>query len=271
MKLQAPTTAIPALLTLVGAFGMNHAQAHEPHTPPKHQSGGKANPPNWNGVWVIADDFMDKQDGTETGTLGRFDPNAPAMGEMPPFKGEYLAFYNQVHNAETEGKAEVDLGAACLPPGMPAFWDGPYAFEFMQTPKQINFYQEFDAQTRRVYLDSRKHPTDLDATYMGHSVGHWEGQVLVIDTVNVRGDTIMTPEGRHSDAIHTTEHIREEAPNKLLVEEIIEDPKALTKPFTVTWHLHRKPKMEIMEYECAQNNRNPVDSNGRAGATLESK
>jgi hypothetical protein len=227
--------------------------------------------PNWNGVWVIADDFMDRQDGTETLTLPRYDPNAPSFSEdeVPAFRAEYLDYYRQLQDFQTEGRAVVDLGAACLPPGMPAFWNGPFAFEIIQTSKQINFYQEFDAQIRRVYLDGRRHPTDVAPTYMGHSVGHWDGAVLVIDTTNIRADTVMTPKGRHSDAIRITERIRADGPDYLVVEEIIEDPKALTRPFTTVVRLHRKPNMEIMEYECEENNRNQVDGSGHAGATLE--
>jgi hypothetical protein len=104
---------------------------------------------------------------------------------QPEFKAVYLEKVQRRAQAEAQGKPIQDIGALCLPQGMPGFWNGPYAFEIIQTPKQLNFYQEWNEQTRRIYMDGRAHPEDPDPSYNGHSIAHWEAAVLVVDTVAI--------------------------------------------------------------------------------------
>jgi hypothetical protein len=248
------------------------ASAGAAHAGAGNQSEHPSAPPNWNGVWVIAGDFMDKQDGTEVAAPGRFDPTeqASAGANLPAYKGSYLADYRATQKAIAEGKPVDDRGAQCLPQGMPAFWGGPYAFEILQTPDQINIYQEWNEQTRRIHLDERRHPAELEPSYNGHSIGHWEDTVLIVDTVAIRADTHMTGDagGRHSDAIHIVERFRSEGPDRLEVTMTVHDPKAFSRPWIDVIHLHRKHGMEVMEYVCEENNRNPVSPAGVTGVTL---
>jgi hypothetical protein len=234
--------------------------------------GPPAKRPDWNGVWVIADSFMDKQDGTEVAAPGRFDPaeQASLAANVPAYKGQYLQNYRASQQAIAAGKPIDDRGAKCLPQGMPAFWEGPYAFEILQTPAQLNISQEWNEQTRRIYLNERKQPADLDPTYNGHSIGRWEGNTLSVDTVGIRADTHITGDagGHHSDAIHITERFRSEGPDRLKVEMSVADPKAFSRPWVEVIHLHRKHGMEMMEYVCEENNRNPVSPSGVTGTTL---
>ncbi len=229
--------------------------------------------PDWNGVWVIADSFMDKQDGTEVAAPGRFDPaeQASLAANIPAYKGKYLVAYRASQKAIAAGKPIGDRGAMCLPQGMPAFWEGPYAFEILETPAQINISQEWNEQTRRIYLDERKQPADLDPTYNGHSIGRWEGKVLVVDTAGIRADTHITGDegGTHSDAIHITERLSGEGANRVKVVMTVEDPKAFSRPWVEVIHLHRKHGMEMMEYVCEENNRNPVSPSGVTGTVLD--
>lgn len=229
--------------------------------------------PDWNGVWVIADSFMDKQDGTEVAAPGRFDPaeQASLAADIPAYKGKYLEDYRASEKAIAAGKPSDDRGALCLPQGMPAFWEGPYAFEILETPAQINISQEWNEQTRRIYLGERSQPADLEPTYNGHSIGHWEGSVLIVDTVGIRADTHITGDagGHHSDAIHITERFRGAGPGRLKVTMTVEDPKAFSKPWVEVIDLHRKHGMEMMEYVCEENNRNPVSPSGVTGTILE--
>jgi hypothetical protein len=258
---------IPSLIaTLVGAAAVaGFAGAATSVGPPAQR-------PDWNGVWVIADSFMDKQDGTEVAAPGRFDPaeQASQAANTPAYKGKYLAEYRASQQAIAEGKPIDDRGAMCLPQGMPAFWEGPYAFEIIQTRAQINIYQEWNEQTRRIYLNERKQPADFDPTYNGHSIGHWNGNVLVADTVGIRADTHITGDagGHHSDAIHITERFTSEGPERLKVVMSVEDPKAFSRPWVEVIHLHRKHGMEVMEYVCEENNRNPVSPSGVTGTVL---
>ena len=260
------------LLTLIGAIASLEAAGHAPVAPSGAPAKGHQAVPDWNGVWVIAGDFMDKQDGTEVAAPGRFDPaeQASLAANLPAYQGKYLEDYRASQKAIAAGKPVEDRGAMCLPQGMPAFWEGPYAFEIVQTRGQINISQEWNEQTRRIYLDERRQPADVQPTYNGHSIGHWEGAALVVDTIGIREDTHMTGDagGKHSDAIHITERLRSEGPDRLEVVMTVEDPKAFSRPWVETVHLHRKHGMEMMEYVCEENNRNPVSPGGVTEAIL---
>ena len=112
-------------------------------------------------------------------------------------------------------------------------------------------------QTRRIYLDERKQPApdDLNPSYNGHSIGHWEGNVLVVDTVGMRADTpillgVVAPSGPHSDAMHISERFQSEGPDLLKIVMTVDDPKAFSKPWVDVVHLHRRHGMEVMEYTC---------------------
>jgi hypothetical protein len=223
-----------------------------------------AGKPNWNGVWVLANTFMDKAPANFTGTDGGTAVKNEQQFSQPKLVGDYLAKFQALEAQEAAGKRLNDTGAECLPQGMPRFWHGPYAFEISQTPVQVNIFQEWNEQTRRVYLDGRGHNPDADDTFNGHSIGHWEGRELVIDTAQIRADSGMGAGAMHSDQIHITERIRQLGPDLIKVRMTVTDPKALAEPWVSDYTLKRKPKMEIQEYVCAENNRNVVDDHGVA-------
>ncbi len=236
--------------------------------------------PDLNGVWVVADSFMDRQDGGFLAAPARTEANELegklfAMG-MAKLKGEYAKRAAAAQKAEAEAEAKGQpLGAPtadCIPPGMPSFWIGPYAFEFLQNAKQINIFQESWEQTRRIYLDGRKHPSldDADPLYQGHSIGHWEGDTLVVDTVNILPETTLMG-GPHSDKLSVSERFRLIKPDLLDIQVTVHDPDALEEPWVITRKLRRKPGMEIHDYVCAENNRNRSDANGITQAILSDK
>jgi hypothetical protein len=121
---------------------------------------------------------------------------------------------------------------------------------------------------RRIPTDGTKHPTpidDIDPTYMGDSVGQWDGDTLVVDTVGLRGDTVFDASGAmHSDKMHIVERIRLISSDKLEDHMTIDDSEAFTKPWEVTHIYDRKPDWKIMEFVCEENNRG-VDPNGSVG------
>ncbi len=232
---------------------------------------------DWTGVWVIADSPMDKQDGTSTFSGGRQNANSNApLPPSPVLTEEYLQrrqkMIKTLQEAEKAGKYLDIAGADCRPLGMPRFWLGPYAFEIIQHPRQINLYQEAWQQTRRIYLDGRGHPSldDSDPQYQGHSIGHWEGDVLVVDTTNISVDAKLTFDGiaEHSDAMHIVERFTEAAANLIEVQMTVEDPKALKEPWVTRYRLRRKPDLEAGDYLCTQNNRNRVDEEGNTTIQL---
>ncbi len=241
-----------------------------------------AKTPDLNGVWVTADSFMDTQDGTFLAAPARAEATeregkiAFGEGGLPKLKGEYAERFAAARAAEKEAEARGQpLGtpsADCIPPGMPTFWIGPYAFEIVQSAKQINIFQESWEQTRRVYLDGRTHPSldDADPLYQGHSIGKWEGDTLVVDSVNFVSQTMLMG-APHSDKMQIAERLRLIEPDLLEIQMTVQDADALEEPWVSTRKLRRKPGMEIRDYICAENNRNRSDANGVTQAILQPK
>ncbi|HTI66048.1 MAG TPA: hypothetical protein VL460_00725 [Caulobacteraceae bacterium] len=208
--------------------------------------------PNWNGVWERQGSIL-------------FDPAVPpGRPETPPLTPEYRKKYDAILAQAAAGNPVADPGAMCLPAGMPRVMVMTYPMEILMIPGQVTIIAEWSSQTRRIFTDGRPHPADPDPTYQGHSIGHWEGDTLVVDTVGIRGDTVFDSTGLgHSDRIHVTERMRQTSPTVLEDQITVEDPVAFTRPWVVTRKYTKGgPELQIMEYVCEENNRNPVDANG---------
>ncbi len=184
---------------------------------------------------------------------------------LPKLKGRYGALYAKRMKAFDAGAPIDDVTADCLPPGMPHIQVVPYPFEIIQTPGQVTMLYEYAGQVRRIYLNGGE-PRDADPTFYGTSVGHWDGDSLVVKTTNIREDTQVDFTGLpHSDALTITERFRRTAPDSLEDAITLDDPKAYAEPFTSvrTYKLH--PTWTIGEYVCEENNRNQIQANGVTG------
>jgi hypothetical protein len=207
--------------------------------------------PDWSGVWEIT--------------------RTPGVGppEQPAFTPEYAAKFKAYQVEQEKGGNQDNATANCLPPGMPQIMNQPYPMEFLFTPGKITVVIEAYSQMRRIFTDGRKHPDDPDATFNGHSIGHWEGDTLVVDTVGFVPDTPVGQGGmQHSDKMRIEERMRMTAPDRLEIRTTIYDPVALTKPWTSIKTLARHRSWDIAEYVCEQNNRNFVNDEGKAGIIL---
>jgi hypothetical protein len=160
--------------------------------------------------------------------------------------------------------------ANCVPPGMPEIMGWPYPIEFLYSPGRVTMAIESDSQVRRIYTDGRNHPADPDPTFNGDSIGHWEGDTLVIDTVALNPTTEIAPGVGHSDQARITERVRKTGPDALEIVTTVEDPKVLTAPWTTTSHFVRHRDWKIEEYVCEQNNHDSVDVEGRPGFRIGS-
>jgi len=206
--------------------------------------------PDWGGIWFVA--------GGASGGTG-----PPAM---PKLKGDYLARY-QAWRAEVVANDGVVRRprSNCSPPGMPRIMRlGQYPYEFLFTPGRITINQEAWMQTRTIWTDGRAHKEEPDPTFMGDSIGHWEGDTLVVETVAIL-DTLEIDTGMpHSDQFRLTEriHLSPDDPNQLINEMRMEDPEALEEPFEVTVRYRRDRHGSLIEFQCAENDRNPVDEEG---------
>jgi hypothetical protein len=162
--------------------------------------------------------------------------------------------------AETKFKATNpqtnDPNLACLPMGLPRFMIAvPYPMEILQMPTRVVIIHEGPQVMRQIYMN-RQHPKDLDPTYAGDSIGKWEGDTLVVDTIGFNDKTWLDGGGLpHSEALHVVERIRRVDHDTLVDDITIEDPMAYTKPLTNRQVYKLKPGWEIQEYVCEENNK----------------
>jgi hypothetical protein len=171
-------------------------------------------------------------------------------------------------------------------PGGPVFamWElGLFPIEILEAPDRIVIKPENSALPRRIYIDGRGHPAELDPRWMGHSIGRWEGDVLVVDTIGTSGRTRgMNGVGSNalvslddakprlpvSDQLHLVERLRLVADGEMLEDEMtITDPKTYTAPIVVKHYWQRRPDIEVLEYVCGENPRPSDEVNISAETT----
>src|SRR5579863_9669030 len=246
--------------------------AHKAPTPADWAALGKL--PDFTGVWEIP-----LGGGAARGGAGRGAPVTPGapgapsragrgrgMAPAPAFTPEYAA--KAAEQALLAAKAEDNPSANCLPPGMPGIMSQPYPIEILMTPGQVTIVVEAYTQVRHVYTDGRPMPEDPDPSFDGTSIGHWEGDTLVVETMGFE----PVPRGinfPYSEKMKIVERFKLSDPDTLNVETTILDPLALTQPFSMGNRVFRRHRgWTIAEYVCEENNRNFVDASGKAGIRL---
>lgn len=211
--------------------------------------------PNITGVW-----------GPYRGGRGA-DPKLAAVPAGPiVLKPEYAKAYEARRAAETastqRGEPLATASVLCVPYGVPSMMSvAVYPIEILQTPGQVTIIAEAFSEVRRIYLNKPQARIDeVPPGYYGRSVGHWEGDTLVVDTVGIREST-QYQRVPHSDQMRITERIGLVAPDILHDQITIEDPIVLEKPITYTLAYRRLADYEMVEFVC-DNNREYVDSQG---------
>jgi hypothetical protein len=148
-----------------------------------------------------------------------------------------------------------DYTGACLPFGMTRAVNTPEPMQIMQSDKYFTFLFEQNSWFTVVPIDGRPHGKGTP-TWFGDSVGHWEGDTLVIDTVNFNGKTRLDTIGHpHSDQLHLVQRFSRPDLGHISYEVTVEDPKTFTKPFKNTRTFTLRPDWEMMEYSCEENNK----------------
>jgi hypothetical protein len=129
----------------------------------------------------------------------------------------------------------------------------PYPFEITQSTNKIHMGYAFATTARTIHLDQvDPPPTDM---WMGHSVGRWDGDTLVVDVRNFNDKTWFDRAGNfHSDAMHLVERFTLMTPDVIQYEVTIEDPKVFTRPWRIAMPLYRRvePNMQLLEYRCTE-------------------
>ena len=151
--------------------------------------------------------------------------------------------------------ADGDYTGACLPFGMPRSINTPEPMQLMQSDTYLAFLFEQNSWFTVAPIDGRKHRDGI-ATWFGDSVGHWEGDTLIIDTVNFNGKTRLDTIGHpHSDQLHLVQRLSRPDLGHVVHEMIIDDPKTFTKSWKVTRTFTLRTDWEMMEYSCEENNK----------------
>src|SRR5437867_7207610 len=235
------TTRVHSILAILGLSILVPLHAYS-------QEGSQAKIPDFNGVWRT----INAPDAPREGTTLRW---VPRPGELPSFTPEYAAKYKQIQVSRESGSEETEPVARCLPPGMPWFMLAQYGLEIVQSRSKIALFSEWMDAYRRIYLDGRKPPKDLDPSFNGYSMGHWEGDTLVVETVSLRDDTNLDRYGSpHSDVTRISERIRLTSPDVLEDKITVNDPKAFTKAweFAVSYRRAGPTNDELRENTCTE-------------------
>jgi hypothetical protein len=185
-------------------------------------------------------------------------------------KGETIPLSPEGKRVMDSRQSKDDPEANCLPTGVPRF--APYPWRIIQSPthkKATHIFFLFEGNIhsyRQIFMDGRKHPADPDPTWYGHSIGWYEGDTLVIDTVGFNDKFWFDFRGHpHTEKLHTIERWTRKDMGTLVSEVTIDDPGAYTRPFTVSFTARLRPDEELMEYICQENEQDSKHIKGPAG------
>jgi hypothetical protein len=208
--------------------------------------------PDWSGVWEV--DWRNEH-------------GAPRR-EPPKLTPEWQAKADAYHAAQAKGENLQSDAANCVPPGLPGIMTQPYPIQFLYQPNEIVMLIESYMQFRQIWTDGRPHQDDPDLTFYGDSIGHWEGDTLVVDTIGLNPQNRIAPGVGHSDKLHVVERFRRVDPEWLEVTTTLTDPEVLAEPYTTTTYYKHLDDV-IREYICLENNHDSADQQGRPGISLE--
>jgi hypothetical protein len=236
------------MLTCVAALPFGAAMAAQTSTPVirrasrEHKQTGRAGPELF-GVWYASSGVY------ESAAFSKDEPPMTPWGQAQFDAAKPSQGQRGVKLSETN-----DRVYKCAPPGVPYVYFPPFPMQILQTPREVIEIFEYDHTVRYIYTDGRKHPPDLTPSYNGHSIGHWEGDALVVDTIGLNGKNWLDRVGHpESSAMHVTERIRRVDENTLQVDFVFDDPKNYTKPWTAQVRFRLHPDWDILEHVCEDN------------------
>jgi hypothetical protein len=231
--------------------------------------------PDWNGRWRPTSGAKPRPAEILFDPFGFYNPPDPAppedegaglVGPMPgayltgiPYNAEWKAKYEKIVKDTLEGRS-VDNVGGCIPYGFPRIMGGnPSGPEIFMTPEVVLMYFDAGSAVRHIYIDGRGHPkgeafdSDVSPRWNGHSIGRWEGDTLVVDTVGLYPSNYDQTAAPHSDQLRVTERIRQVARDWLEVEITMDDPVAFTRPWKVTRWFRRDPVKwpPVADHTCA--------------------
>ena len=227
--------------------------------------------PDWSGMWKSTDPMTGS---IFDGSAVKPGDNETTIRDYPPYRPEWEARYDAFLKKVVRTGKYVDPLSAGLPAGFPRFVSMPRAYQFALRPEQAWFLYE-RPDVRYIYTDGRSHPSEDEwfPTWSGHSIGRWEGDTLVVDTVGTKGGITLDRTGLVlSEKAHIVERIRKVDPKHIEDQVTIEDADAFTKPWTIVRHYRKLGGVEATQMDdvpSLENNRNPL-VDGATGTLLQS-
>jgi hypothetical protein len=257
MRIMQEISGICAAAMLIGLSSIpsagqgvaEKATAKADTRPIPHLNNGK---PDLSGVW----------DHPRVADFSKDAKGCAAIAEGCSAKAEVTEFpFTAAGKAEFTANPRFDYGVHCLPWGYVRSWGTPYPVEMIQKENRLAILFEQNKWFHVVPTDGRTLPEKYEPTWMGYSVGHWEGDTLVVETAGTNGKTwIDTAEHPHSDALRVIERFDRVDYDHIKHQITITDPKYLAKPMTNTAVMVlMKPGQEIMEYSCEENNKEVME------------
>jgi plastocyanin len=169
---------------------------------------------------------------------------APAGPELKPGKENFRV---------VRGPNDAGYLSDCMPVAGPAAYGVPYPFQIIQSDKYFVIFHEYPGTFRIVPMDGGVHTVDPDPTWLGESIGKWEGDTFVIDAIGFNTRTELNSY-KHSESLHIVEKFRKPAPETLEYEATIEDPEVFVRPYVVTRTFSLRPDLKrIDEFVCENN------------------
>ena len=216
--------------------------------------------PDLTGVWQAEpapSEFLKTVLADGLNGLGEYPPSKYFLNILADFKPEEAPL--QPAAAAAFAKRAPTMGGGspltrCLPAGVPMGDLVPIPIKLVQTPGLLMMLYEHDNTFRQIFTDGRKHPVDPQPSWLGYSVGKWEGDTLVVDTLGFNDQSWLDAFGHaHSDALRVTERLRRRDFGHLDMQITVDDPKTFTKPFTIKFTELLAPDAELLESFCAEN------------------
>lgn len=248
-------------LLIIAVLAQTPQRAAVPPRPAPHWPDGRLNlgaPPGETGLWAPAGIVQVSVNPKSVNRAGANThlPNNIKIEDVP-----FQPWARALHEAREAAFESDEPHTRCKPSGGPREFITPYGVEFVDMPEMKLMYI-FDIggphTFRTIYMDGRPHPKDLEPSYYGHSVGHWDGETLVVDSVGFNERFWIDREGEpHTNQLHLIERFSRPDFNTLRYEVTVDDPAAYTAPWTGGFLLRWSQGTELFEYICQDNNRSP--------------
>jgi len=251
IRFRAPALAVAGALAVVFGVIVSAGQA-APYRAPRGPDGK----PNLNGIWQALNEADWDIEGHSAGpgrvmALGAEDAVIPGLGVVEGGPLPYLPAAAAKKKANFEKRLTLDPEIKCYLPGVPRATYLPYPFQILQNASRIFFAYEYAGAVRDILLkDPGPAPVD---SWMGQSVGHWEGETLVVDVTGMNDQTWFDRAGNfHSDAVHVVERYTRTSADVITYEAVIEDPKVFTRPWKIRMPLYRRQDTQILDFKCPE-------------------